>query len=275
LKSFETWRTWLIVIGLVLFSGIASLVFLSLDQGGGEAGFLSTFTDTFSWLPQLEVEGDSNGITIDLEQLLLGDVLVDLPLIQNLDGVTVNPLVLFGILGVIVVGAIAVASLPLALIFAAIGRQTVQVKESPEYQEERGALERREKERMKEINEAQPVEPMPAFERSIWTPISQGFAILLFVVLIGLALADTFYPDGQIPALNMPLVSAGTIVAGVLAVITVIALIIVYGQRHAFVRGEGDEASVPWGMIWVAISGLIFVGIGIGLMLVIRSGGGG
>jgi hypothetical protein len=273
LKSFETWRTWLIVIGLVLFSGIASLFFLSLEPGESDTGFLSAFTDIFSRTPQ--VEGDSNSITIDLEELLLGDVLIDLPVIKNLDGVTVNPLVLLGILGVFVVGGIAVATVPLALISAALARQTEQVKESPEYQEERAALETRERERMKQKNEAQPVEPMPTFERSIWTPISQGFAILLFVVLIGLVLADTFYPDGQIPALNMPLVGAGTIVAGVLALLTLISLIVVYGRRHAFVRGEGDDADVPWGMIWVAISGLIFVGIGIGLMLVIRSGGGG
>ena len=77
MKSFETWRTWLIIIGLVLFSAIASLIFLSLDIPEDDDSFLANFTDIFSSRPELEVERESDLVTIDLGQYLIGDVLLE------------------------------------------------------------------------------------------------------------------------------------------------------------------------------------------------------
>lgn len=271
MKSFETLRTWLIVIGLLLFSGVASLGWIALSDSGTGAFFdINQALNVDIGMP---VETETELVTIQLDQYLLGEVLVEAPLIQRLDGVQVHPLLLAALLAAFIVGGIVGMGLPLAFIYVRLDRETEATKEDPEFQEKRQTLEQREKEELKERNERQPAGDIPSHEMPRWRKISTSLVILFFVILIGLALSDTFVPEGEVRVGNTFLDPA-VLVSGALALVTALVLAVYYSRGADVAFDAGDDAEIPWGTIWVVISGLIFVGIGTGIMLVIRGAGG-
>lgn len=271
LKSFETIRTWLIVVGLLLFSGLASLAWVTLS---GQESALE--------VPSLGLDlaidvGDP--VTIQLDQYLLGEVLVDAPLISQLHGVQVPSLLLAAILTAITIGGFLAIGLPLALIYVRLDRQAEEVKEDPEFQERQAALAKKETERLRAVNEEQPATPIPSHEMPRWAAVSTALIILFFVILVGFALGDTFYAGGSVQLGTNLFIDSGVVLALVLGLVTLIALAGTLGRRA---RGEqveaeaesGDDARIPWGVIWVALTGFIFLGIGTGIMIAIRSAGG-
>ena len=270
MKSFETLRTWLIIAALLLFTGAASLGWLALSERRAEAFFETE--QAFGADIGLPFETDMDPVTIELEDYLLGEVLVGAPLIQRLDGVQVNPLLLAAVLAAITVGGLVAMGLPLAFIYVRLDQETETTKEDPEFQEKWQALEQREKEELKERNERRPAGDGPSHDMPRYRIISTSVAILFFVILVGLALSDTFFPRGEI-RIDGSVLNPALPVSAALTVITVLVLIGYY-SRHVAAPDTGDEAGIPWGAIWVVISGLIFVGIGTGIMLALRSAGG-
>lgn len=271
MKSFETLRTWLIIGGLLLFSGLASLAWVSFSGQGGIAGL-----DLTGQGLNLDLSVDvGEPVTIQLDQYLLGEVLVDAPLISNLQGMQVHPLVLAVILAAVTVGGLVAVGLPLALIYVRLDRQAEQVKEDDAFQESRAALEKKETERLRARNEAQPATPVPSHQMPRWAAVSTTLVVLFFVVLVGYVLADTFFPGGDVELANSLFISPAIILSVVLGLITVLAMVPRFSRRTAEEEGEDAGASrVPWGAIWVALTGFIFLGLGTGLMLAIRSAGG-
>lgn len=271
MKSFETWKTWALLLGLLLFSAVASVAWpwvqdqLDLDFEGVYA------TPT---MEGLEVESGEM-VTIQLEDYLLGEVLVGLPGLSELNGVEVHPLVIAGILTAIVVGALFVFALPLAFIYVGLDRQTVALKEDEAFQAKQAELEKREQEERKALEKSQPPGSIPDHERSGWSVVSVSAIVLFFVVVVGFALADTFFPEREVQFYSDAIVNPAGPVVGVLLFVAVVALIAYFRPRRAggVVEGESDDKPIPWDTIWVIVSGLIFLGIGIGLMLAVRAMG--
>ena len=268
MKSFETLRTWLIIGGLILFSGLASLVWVNVSAQDGAGGL---------GLPgvNLDLSIDvGEPVTIQLDQYLLGEVLVDAPLIRNLQGVEVPSLLLAAILAVVTVGGIIAMGLPLALIYVRLDRQAEEVKEDESFQERRADLEKKETERLKALSEARPPTPIPGHVMPRWAAVSTALVVLFFVILVSFALADTFYPDGDVELASNLFVDPAIICSAVLGIISVMTLAATMGRREENEEEAERERRVPWGAIWVALTGFIFLGIGTGLMLAIRSAGG-
>lgn len=271
MKSFETWKTWAFIIGLLLFSALASVAWpaiqerLDLDWEGVYA------TPTIGGF---EVESGEM-VTIQLEDYLFGEVLVEAPLLRELNGRQVHPLVLAGILTLLMVGALFVVALPLALIYVRLDRQTVALKQDESFQAKQSELEQRQREEIKALEKSQPPGDIPDHERSGWSVVSTSAIILMFVVFIGFALADTFYPDREVQFYSDFLVNPAVPVVGILLFIAILALIAYFRPRGGdpLVATDGDDRPIPWDTIWVVVSGLIFLGIGIGLMLAVRAMG--
>lgn len=272
MKSFETLKTWLIVVGLLLFSGLASLAWVTLSGQEGAGGPAIE-------IPSLDLAIDAgNPVTIQLDQYLLGEVLVEAPLISQLQGVEVPSLLLAAILTAVTIGGLIAIGLPLALVYVRLDRQAEEVKEDEEFQERRAALQKKETERLRALNEQQPPTPMPSHEMPRWAAASTALIILFFVVMISFALADTFYTEGSVQLGTNLFVDPGVILSLVLGLITLIVLAGTLGRRTEGAQEEGDDGHddgrIPWGAIWVALTGFIFLGIGMGIMLAIRSAGG-
>lgn len=270
MKSFETIRTWLIIGGLLLFSGVASLVWVSFS---GQEGIAGPDLGAGLSLDNLAID-PGEPITIQLDQYLLGEVLVEAPLLRNLQGEEVSPLVLAAILAAVTVGGLLAVGVPLAFIYAMLDRQTVQVREDDAFQEQQAALAKKETERLRAVNEAKPATGTPNHEMPRWAKASTAMIIVFFAVMISYALGDTFYPDGDVSLGANLFVDPAVVISAVLGLIALISLAGTLGRGAGDDDADADRSRVPWGAIWVAITGFVFLGVGIGLMLAIRSAGG-
>ena len=253
MKSFETRTTWLIIIGLLIFAAVASAVWpaiagsLNLDLGGGS--------------------GIGSEIETTLDGVPLPDWMAGLP---GMDAITddegrISPWLILAVIGALVTGLIVGGGLVMGLLFRLIDRQTRNVKADPAYNEQAAALAQREKERLQQAAQSRPPDPIPDHKRSRWSLVATALVTVFLVFLTGLAVADTIYADVD-TGLSNPVMAVAA--GAALTALLIVAAVVWWRGR----TGESDEnAPVSWNMIWVVVSGLIFLGIGIGLTLAMRT----
>jgi len=281
LKSFETWKTWLVIIGLLLFSGVASVLWLSAgDVDIGGSGLLN-LEEALALGGSEEVEPEVEPVIIQLDEYLLGEVLVDAPLLRELNGVEVHPLVLTGVLTAIFLGLLVAFGVPLGLIYIKLDEQAETVKEDPDFQAAKQRLEEREKEWRKQQEEEQPSasasDEASSDGRSFSFVFTSSATAFLFAIFVSFALAETFFPEGEILLGSGALLDPVVPIMAVMLLITALILLAIFRPRGASALAEedGDDRPIPWGTIWVILTGLVFVGIGTGLMLAVRTMGSG
>ena len=283
MKRFENLTIWVVILGLLLFSAVASAIWLSLEEGAevdaeaGEepAGPLADFEFPELPLGDEPPEGETDVVVIELEEYFLGEALVALPLIQNLDGMELSPIVVTLILTAIFIGGLLAMGVPLAFIYARLDQETVEVKADPEYQEAVSELEERERAELKELGERQAGAGPPERETASFSWGNMLYA-LLFVMSVGFALADALVPGGEVELAGLALEST-IIFPLMLGLLTLLVFLFIYRRPRPVTEEAApaeDEAGIPWATIWVIISGLIFLGIGTGLMFAVRNMGG-
>ena len=131
MKRFESLRTWLVIVGLLLFSGVASLAWIALSgQGGIRAPSLGL---------DLALE-PIEPITIELEDYLLGEALVEAPVISQLNGQEVPYLLVVAIIVAVTVGGLLAMGVPLAFIYVLLDRQAGQVRLSQSTRDSKAGL---------------------------------------------------------------------------------------------------------------------------------------
>lgn len=281
MKSFETWKTWLVIVGLLLFSGLASVFWLSAGDVGIGGNGLFNLGEGVTLDGSALVEQDVEPVTIRLDDYLLGEVLVDVPLLRELNGVEVHPMVLTGILAAIFLGGLLAVGVPLGLIYIRLDKQAETVKEDPEFQAAQQRLEEREKEWRKEQEAERPSasasDEASAEGRSFAFTFTTVGTAILFAIFISFALAETFYPEGEILLASGVLLDPVVIIMAVMLLLTTLILLAIFRPRRATTPAEasGDDQPIPWGTIWVVLTGLVFVGIGTGLVLAVRAMGSG
>lgn len=265
MKSFETWRTWLIIIGLLVFGAVASVAWPAIVDAldfDANLDFGSYFGGTAG-----AVEQESDNIP-------LPDWLAGLPGVGAVvdDDGAVHPLLVLAVLGGLLVGLIAGIGLVIGLIFRLLDRQARQVKADPGFQSNAAALTKREQERLRAKAESQPPTPMPSHEHPRWSAVATVLVILFFVLLVGFALADTVYPAGPIelasgwwvdPALPW---SLGMVLVALLS-------ILFFARNRSLAAGGDENRPISWNMVWVIVTGLVFLGIGLGLTMAMRVAG--
>lgn len=281
MKSFETWKTWLVIGGLLLFSGVASVLWLAagdVDMGGSG---LFNLEEGLSLGETAAVEQEVEPVTIQLDEYLFGEVLVEAPLLGELNGREYHPLELTGILTAIFLGGLLAVGIPLGLIYIKLDEQAEAVKEDPDFQAAQQKLEEREKEWRKAQEEARPSasasDDDSEEERSFSFIFTTSVTAFLFTIFISFALAETFYPDGEFHLAGDVLLDPVVPVMAVMLLITALILLAIFRPRRAPAPAEGsaDDGRIPWGTIWVVLTGLVFIGIGTGLMLAVRAMGAG
>ena len=114
---------------------------------------------------------------------------------------------------------------------------------------------------IKENKDLNPADPIPSHELPRWSVASTSIIFFFFAMLIGAMLAATF---------GGPVGSTGWIFGAVALV-----LCLFYFRPTTLSAVDlKDYNTTNWGIIWVIVSGAVFVGIGLGVMAaVINSGG--
>jgi hypothetical protein len=92
----------------------------------------------------------------------------------------------------------------------------------------------------------------------------------MFVAFFGLLIANSLFPEGYI-IWQDTLVNITAIITLILLAIALVVLILAYRSRRRRPAAAVDSSGIPWDTIAVLISGLLVVGIGIGVLLLLNS----
>lgn len=263
--------TWLIIIGLIVVGGLASAVWptISAQLNVGRAGELAA------------TRPEPEPIVIEVEDHLLGEELLGLPVLgdflsNNIDGLELSRPVAIGILVAVTVGSLVILGLPLAIIYTRLESSAVSIQEDESFKEAVSTLENRQKEELKERQKDSParVEGDEVEDRRGFA-YTMAFMGIIFAWVVGTVIGHAAYGGDMIETDN-GLVNPVSIVSLVVLIITLVGFFVYF----RFIRkpeeidpAETDYSPVTWGWIWVIVSGMLIVGVGVGLALNIMSSG--
>ncbi len=194
-------------------------------------------------------------------------IVVNLPITVNgTDSITLSSLQALGILIAVVAAAVGGAGIVLTLAYTLLSKQVAALEESDTYKSHLAALEEKGKEQIQRLSEERSIAPVPDHKMPRWSVISTSLIVLLFVTLFGMLINGTFVPEGQY-MVNSSLVNSALPVTGGFVILALIFLL--WRMRpKALERVEAtDYEPIPWDALWVILSGVLVVGLGIGLLV--------
>jgi len=236
---------WAVIIAILLFSGFVAAIWPLVASFGG---------------------GSSGGITFELETIVI--TIPPLP-IPGLDGgqvITLNGLVAFAIIAVLVIGAVLVVGLIFATLNVLLSKQATKVNNSEKFQERNAALQQREKEKLAQKQEGRAAATSQQHDYSHWAVVATSLAILMFAIFMGLLFAATLFPSGQITEQDQIINIAG-VIAGVFFLMTLFILLLRMNPRRLASIDETDRDGIPWDTIAIVLLGILVLGLGIGLVV--------
>ncbi|MGD2050021.1 MAG: hypothetical protein PVH03_11005, partial [Chloroflexota bacterium] len=142
----ESWKTWILVAGLLIFAGIASATIPFLVEQINNQDEPATLRETH---PSVT--------TVDVSELpFIGEVLVEIPFIaENIQGLPITMLQAFGVAFGVVLFAVGATGVLITLLVFIPSRWINNVYADEEYQEAQNELVQREKETLKERQQVQ------------------------------------------------------------------------------------------------------------------------
>jgi uncharacterized membrane protein YeiB len=236
---------WAVIIAILLFSGFVAAIWPLIASFGGSS---------------------SGGITFEPETIVI--TIPPLP-IPGLDGgqvITLNGMVAFAIIAVLIIGAVFVVGLIFAGLNVLLSKQATKVNNSEKFQERNAALQQREKEKLAQKQEGRTAATSQQHDYSRWAVVATSLAILMFAVFMGLLFAATLFPSGQIVEQDQIINIAG-IIAGIFFLVTLFILLLRMNPRKLASIDETDRDGIPWDTIVIILLGVLVVGLGIGLVV--------
>lgn len=269
----ESRMTWAIIIGLIVVGGLASAVWpaISAQLNIGRSGELAA------------ARPEPEPIVIEVEDHLLGEDLLGVPIIgdflsNTIDGVVLSQPVAIGILVAVTVGSLVIMGVPLAFIYARLESSAASIQEDEGYKAAVSTLEKRQQAELKERQQASPsrtgVGEAGSRRNFAYT---MAFLGIVFAWVVGAVLGHAAYGGELIETSGGQLMNPVSIISLIVLVVALAGYFIYF----RFIRkpeeidpAATDYAPVSWGWVWVIISGLLVVGVGTGLALnLIASGG--
>jgi hypothetical protein len=259
--------TYGIIAALLVLSGIAVVVVPSIsDQISGALGSGGGPPAA----PDIEVAEEPTIVTIDIQDLLLGEELMAVPFLADLDGTTVRLPVLVGILTGIFVALTLPVGAVLFLVYTRLDNTTTATKGSESFKEASSRISDRQAAFIKQNMQEKPPKEIPSHTMPRWSVISTALIAVFFGLMLGAMLGLIFVPSGEIIfELGETEYIWGP--AGVFGwSFGLIALLFSMGyirSRRLLAVDDTDYGSINWAAIWVIISGVILLGFGLGAVL--------
>jgi hypothetical protein len=263
LKTSESWKTWLPLLGLLIVFALVSAVWPAL-------------ADAFS-LPSLSFGGGSStSVPYETEPISLEALKLSLaasPLSGAAEALpdTISPYVALLVVAGVAFGGIVVVGGGLSAIFKFLSGIRDNTLESDAFKEHQNALEQRIKEQIKQMRDGRTTDPQPSHKMPRWSVISNTLIALMFVGFATMVYVRNFFPEGYIVNEDGQFVNVTGPVFLVLAVITL--AIVGWRLRPQTIDAvdETDNGRIPWDFIVILITGLIVLGLGIGFMAYINA----
>ncbi len=253
----NTLRTWGIILALILFSGIASVG-------------LPWIRGLFAGGSGVSVSAETRYIVLDLPPALTGIVPAGLLTESSL---VLHPAVAFAILTAVFGGAVVVTGGALAFLYTRLDQQVSTTKETEAFQQSLAAFEKSASETVKQRWADRTVQAKPPHVMPRWSIASTTLIFLVFALFAGTAIADTLYPGRDMVLFGATVGARGVFMLGAMLLTAVILGLIYRPQLVALSRSQDETATagIPWDTIYVVFTGMIFIAIGVGLVLWLRS----
>jgi hypothetical protein len=246
LKLNKSTVTWLVIIGLIIFSGVVSALWPSMREGllGGSGGGSGIA------LSGPNIDPSDKTITFGSGIPILGDR-------------TINEYMALLIIAVPVFLIVPAVGVGLWLAFSFLSNTVEATLEDPEFKSNVAALEKRESDVIKEYKQISPPDPVPNHDRTRWIWISSILTVGLLFTYIGAAWSDSFAGGN-----NQSTISAGFALIGLL-----LGYLLIWPRRKpvTIAGNQGEESAIPWETIFLVVTGILVVGLGMAVMFWVRS----
>lgn len=254
LNKPESWKTWLPLLGLLVLFALLTAVWPTLAN----AFSLPTFGG-----------GSSTAIPYEAEPIHLEGLKTILPFLPDTLSPAVAILAVTGLIVALVVGVGGGLSLVSKLIY----NLRDNTLENKAYQETAKALDLREKEKIKQMRDGRTAAATPEHKMPRWSVVSNAMISLIFVGFATIVVVRNFFPEGTIITENGRILNITPPIFLVLAILTLIILGIRLRPQKIEAIDKTDYGKIPWDFIAVLISGLIMIGLGIGIMAYLNAPG--
>lgn len=238
----DSWKTWAVVIAILLFSGFLAAAWPVITSFGG---------------------GSAPGITLNPET-----VTITVPPIDAVGfagwSVEIYSLVAFAVLGVVVFGAVIGVGILFAVLVLPLSKQVVKTNASEEFQERNAKLEQRDQERVAEKREGRAAATSQQRDYSRWAVIATSMAILMFSIFLGFLFSASVFPSAQLTTEDEMINIAG-VVAAAFALVTLFVLLLRMNPKRLAALDETDQAGIPWDTIVIILLGVLVLGLGVGI----------
>lgn len=188
--------------------------------------------------------------TIELKNPINGDI------------IEVNEWVLLGGLTVLFGGLIVGAGIPIVFLFRALDTGVAKVKDDDEFKSAIAARTSEQKAVVKEYMKSQPPDPIPSHDRPGWSVISTSLCMGLLAAFFGAAFSANFLDERNMGAFAFWFAIAAMAIG-----------LITLNSRRIQETDAGEGNPIPGGLLWIVITGVIVVGLGVGVMMWVRGGG--
>jgi hypothetical protein len=251
---------------LLLLSGAAAALAPRLANPGGPTA------------TRIEVPSEPAIVTIDIQNLLLGDELMKLPFLADLNGREVSSFLLIGIMAAVIIGATLVPGAILYAIYTRLDNTTISTKEDESFKQGVQAIEQKNKAWVRERLESRAPKPRPSGEIPRWSTASTTLIVAFFALMLGALVGASFFPGGEIlmgDGADARVLNPAAVFGWSTGLIALVVGLLAFRPGRLLTVDESDYATTNWGMVWVIISGALVLILGMGLTLWVMAGGSG
>jgi len=241
----RAWITWGIIFAILLGSGILTIVLPAL-LGGGSATALPREQSMVTITPPIAIAGNTSFTLASWVVMLALALLV--------------PALVIG------------AGLTLGIVLVLVSRFINRTKDSPQYQQNVSALDKRYVDRISTMRETRPTSRAPESTWKRWAVITTALTIFMFVGFLALLFAGFLFPDAQVARGNAIVNVTSRFALGALLLALLVMALTLRGERLTAPDRSGTM-SIPWDFVVVTITGLLVVGVGIAVIAIINAPG--
>lgn len=252
----ESWKTWVPLLGLLVLFGLVTAVWPALAN--------AFELPSFGGGPSTRIPYEPEPISLEA----LKATLVASPLPASLAEAvpeTISPFVAIGVVTVVVIALIVGVGAVLSFLIKLLAGIRDNTLESETYQQHQQALEQRQKEQVKQMRDGRTTHPQPSHKMPRWSVVSNTLIALMFVGFATMVVVRNFFPEG-VTEIDGRIVSVTGPAFAVTALITLLMIGLRLRPHKIEAVNETDSGKIPWDFIAVLITGLIMLGLGIGLM---------
>ncbi len=246
----ESWKTWAIIIAILIGTGLLAAVWPLLTSQGPTT---------------------SSGLDFGVEPIILQ--VPPLPGGLGGDVVEINPILAMLVLSILVIGAVVVTGIVIAVINMLVSRLITRTESSEKYRQKAADLEKDQAAKLKEKQTGRESANTQQRDYSHWAVVATSAAILFFAVCLGYLFSRSIFPSGHIIS-NDEIINISLIITGIFVLVTLLVLALRMSPKRLENASENEKSKgIPWDTIAVLVSFVLVVGLGIGLMIYFGTGG--